>query len=358
MIKRKEVNYINRISGLEVFDLENASHNVSLSSAEIANLWTQYINDSLSICILSHAVSKVNDEEIKEVIDQAISMAKTHLVSITEFFNKEDYPVPKGFTLDDDVNMNAPALFTDKFLLVYMHVMTLHGMTGYSGAVGTSAREDQIDYFTECNYATMKLYKRILDLMLKKGIYTRPPNIDIPNGVDMIDQQRYMAGWFAKKRPLTASEISGISYNVQKTVVKITLEIAFGQVCKSKPVQKFFLLGKDICEKHYSVFRDILQKSDLSTPPTLASEVTDSITSPYSEKLMLNHIVLLVSASIGFYGAGLAVTQRRDIALDYTRLLAEIGLYANEGAQLLIENGWLEQPPLAHNRAELAKRKG
>ncbi|MGD6967539.1 DUF3231 family protein [Rossellomorea vietnamensis] len=338
--------------------MEKSTHIVSLSSAETANLWTQYINDSLSICILTHAVSKVKDEEIKEVLNQSISMAQTHLSKITDFFNHEGHPIPKGFTIENDVNMKAPALFTDTFILVYIHVMTLHGLTGYAGAVGTSAREDQIDYFTECNLATMKLYKRIVDLMLKKGLYTRPPNIDIADRVDMIDQQRYMAGWFGRKRPLTASEISGISYNMQKTVVKITLEIAFGQVCKSKAVQKFFLLGKDICEKHFSIFRDILQKSDLSSPPTFASEVTDSITSPYSEKLMLNHIVLLVSAAIGFYGAGLAVSQRRDIAVDYTRMLAEIGLYANEGAQLLIENGWLEQPPLAHDRDGLAKRKG
>ncbi|MGM0847046.1 MAG: DUF3231 family protein [Bacillota bacterium] len=338
--------------------MENCERNISLSSAEISNLWNQYINDSLSVCILTHAVSKVKDEEIKEILNHSISMAQAHLTQITQFFKNEDYPIPKGFLIEEDVNMNAPALFTDTFVLVYMYVMTLHGLTGYAGAVGTSSREDQIDYFTECNYATMKLYKKICQVMLKKGIYSKPPNIDKPKQVDMIDQQRYMAGWFGKKRPLTATEISGISFNMQKTVVKITLEIAFGQVSISPAIQKFFLRGKDICEKHFSIFRDILQKDDLSSPPTFASEVTDSITSPYSEKLMLNHIVLLVSAAIGFYGAGLSVSQRRDIAVDYSRLLAEIGLYANEGAQLLIENGWLEQPPLAHDRDELAKRKG
>lgn len=72
---------------------------------------------------------------------------------------------------------------------------------------------------------------------------------------------------------------------------------------------------------------------------------------------MLFHIQTLVSATIGFYGAGMAVSQRRDLALQYTSLLAEIGLYAEDGAQLLISNGWLEQPPLADDKENLGNRK-
>jgi hypothetical protein len=47
--------------------------------------------------------------------------------------------------------VDAPPLFTDPFMLVYMHVMTLHGLTGYAGAVGTSVRTDQIHYYSKCN---------------------------------------------------------------------------------------------------------------------------------------------------------------------------------------------------------------
>jgi hypothetical protein len=43
--------------------------------------------------------------------------------------------------------------------------------------------------------------------------------------------------------------------------------------------------------------------------------------------------------------------------MDYTRIIAEIGLYAEDGAQLLIKNGWLEQPPLAADRETLANDK-
>ncbi len=44
---------------------------------------------------------------------------------------------------------------------------------------------------------------------------------------------------------------------------------------------------------------------------------------PYSEKLMFNHIVALISAAIGYLGAGVSVSKKRDLLLEYTRLMAE-----------------------------------
>lgn len=65
---------------------------------------------------------------------------------------------------------------------------------------------------------------------------------------------------------------------------------------------------------------------------------------------MLYHVVSLVSTAAGFYGAALSVVQRRDLAAEYTRLIGEIGLYAEDGINLMIKNGWLEQPPMAEDR--------
>jgi hypothetical protein len=166
-----------------------------------------------------------------------------------------------------------------------------------------------------------------------------------------------LAGWFGKKRPLNVVEISGMSFNMKKDAAKAVLELGFGQVCQSQELQKFFERGKKICKSHFVTFSNRLTKEDLSSPKSWISEVTSSTVSPFSDKLMLFHIVTLVSAAIGYYGAGLSVSQRRDLAVDYTKFMAEIGLYAEDGAQLLIKNGWLEQPPLADNRENLATKK-
>jgi uncharacterized membrane protein YtjA (UPF0391 family) len=334
--------------------VEDTNHKVSLTSGELANLWTQYMNDSLSICVLSHSINKIQDEDIKEILQFALSIAEPHIIKIKEFLQQENYPVPEGFTLDQDINLNAPPIFSDTFMLVYMHIMTLHGMTGYAGAVGTSVRADQITYFIECNKEAMELYEKTVLLLLKKGLYSRTPHLNSPGKVDFVDSKSYLAGWFGKKRPLNALEISGLSFNMQKTAVKVVLEIGFGQVCTSKELQKYFNKGRDICKKHFETFRSFLLKDNLSSPNLWISEVTNSTVPPFSDKLMLFHIVTLVSAAVGFYSAGLSVTQRRDIALEYTGLITEIGIYAEDGAQLLIKNGWLERPPMADDKDELS----
>ena len=337
--------------------MEDISHKVSLTSSELANLWSQYMNDTLAICFFNHSIKKGQDKDILAILEFALGIAESHVVQLKEFFHQANFPIPKGFTLENDVNLSAPPLFTDTFMLVYLHVMTLHGLTGYAGAVGTSTRSDQIEYFTQCNKQTMELFQRTVQLMLKKGIYSRPPRLNNPNQIDFVNKQSYLTGWFGKKRPLNAMEISGLSFNMTKTGVKIVLELGFAQVCQSKEVQKYFLRGKEICKKHFATFGSILTKENLSSPNSWSSEITNSTVSPFSDKLMLYHLVTLVSAAIGFYGAGMAVTQRRDLALQYTALLAEIGLYAEDGAQLLISNGWMEQPPLADDKENLANSK-
>jgi len=337
--------------------MENSNDKEELNSAEIANLWSQYFNDSLSICILTHSIKVSKDEEIKELLEFARSIAQSHISKIADFFAKEKFPIPKGFTLEDDVNLNAPPLFTDTFMLVYMHVMTLLGLTGYAGAVATSARADQRTYFMRCNSESMELYEKCANLMLNKGIYSKPPRINKPDQIDFVENQRYLTGWFGKKRPLNALEISGVSFNMVKVIVKVVLEIGFGQVCQQEEVQKYFQRGKNICEKQFGILSSILTKDELASPASYVSEVTNSTVSPFSDKLMLNHIVTLISAAVGYYGAAVSVSQRRDLAFEYTRMMTEVGLYAEDGAQLLIKYGWLEQPPLAADRETLAKKK-
>lgn len=73
----------------------NISHNVELTSAEIANLWTQYMNDSLSICILTHSIKHAKDQDVKEILEFALSLAESHIGKIRVFFNKNNFPIPK-----------------------------------------------------------------------------------------------------------------------------------------------------------------------------------------------------------------------------------------------------------------------
>ncbi|MDL4843137.1 DUF3231 family protein [Aquibacillus rhizosphaerae] len=334
---------------------KNQSKN-RLTSPEIANLWTQYINDSMAICVLTFLLEKCNDKEIKTILKNSIKLSTSHIDKIKRFLKEENYPIPQGFDLDD-VNLNAPPLFSDDLILIYMQVMTLHGMNSYSLCTTTSIRADQREYYSECITETSNLYDSILDVMLNKGLVSHPPIINPPKDIDFISNQNYLTGWFGKKRPLNAIEISGIHYNMVKTMVKVVLEIAFGQVAQSTEVRKYFQRGTKICEKQLKEMSSILADDHLPSPKSWQYEVTSSTEAPFSDKLMLFHVVGLVAVAVGYYGAALSASQRRDIILKYTKLIGEIGLYAEDGVNLLIKNGWMEQPPMVDDREALAKKK-
>ena len=85
--------------------------------------------------------------------------------------------------------------------------------------------------------------------------------------------------------------------------------------------------------------------------------ITDSTTPPFSDKLIMFHMALLSSAGIGNYATSAAASQRSDLLLNYERLSLEIAQYAKDGADIMIQNEWLEQPPGTMDKEQLAKDK-
>ncbi len=331
------------------------SHDVRLTSAEIANLWAQYVNDSMAFNVISYYLKSVQDKDIRSILEFAVVLSQKHLKKISEFLKEENYPIPIGFT-KDDVNFDAPPLFSDTFMLVYMHIMTLHGLTGYSAAVCTSIRHDQLDYFIQCNTDAMGLFKKIVDVLVQKGIISRPPNINAPSKVDFVKKETFLTGWFGERRPLNAIEVSGIFFNMEKTVVKIVLEIGFSQVAKSKEIREYIKRGERICDKHFDIFNELLSESNLPSPRKFDDEVSNSTVSPFSDKLLLFHIVTLIATASGYYGAAFSLSQRRDLAAKYVAMITEITKYAEDGVYMMISKGWMEQPPTFDDRDKLSQQ--
>src|SRR4051794_31082514 len=132
---------------------------VKITSAELAQLWAQFMNDSGSACTLAFFLEKAEDPEIKSVIEYALQLSKTHIQKLTVFFNEENYAVPYGFKVEEDVDLSAPKLFSDSYVLNFIHQMSKIGLTNYSFAVAASVRADITDYYMECLAETMQLYK-------------------------------------------------------------------------------------------------------------------------------------------------------------------------------------------------------
>jgi hypothetical protein len=328
--------------------------NIRLTASEMAMLWTQFVNDTSSICVNSFFLEKAEDEEVRPVIQFALNASKQNVSFLEDFFSNERFPVPRGFT-DKDVNKEAPKLFSDTYVLMYLRNSSILGMAAASAALGFVTRHDIVAFFKTVLNAAVELQDLTRDLMLKQGTYLKPPYISTPDKVDFVEKQHFLAGFISKKRPLTAQEITILFNNIQTNAIGKALITGFAQTAKKDDVKDYFLRGKKIAQKHIDIFTGFLKNDDLPVPMTWDTAVSDSTFPAFSDKLMMFHGSAMTAAGIGNYGAAMSGSPRRDLALQYASLIPEITLYAEDGANIMIKHGWLEEPPQADDRNELIK---
>ena len=327
--------------------------NIQLASSEIASLWMGYQNDSMGAAVIEYFLQNVEDAEVKPVLEYALDQSKKHIEKITQHFNEEKLPVPQGFT-ENDVNLNAPRLFSDTFYLFYLSNMGAFGMVAYNLALSTAARSDIRDYFTGCAISSAKLFNMATDVMLSKGIFVRAPYVEVPKQVSFVEKDDFLDDLLGNKRPLLTVEVSHLYANSLTNLIGRSLLMGFGQVSNSKDVKNFMFRGMDIANKHLQVFGTLLSDESIPIPSTSDSFVTDSTVAPFSDKLMMCHVAILNAAGIGKYSAGMVASMRKDLHANYLRLATEISQYVDDGAKMMIRNGWLEQPPQAINHKILA----
>jgi hypothetical protein len=325
---------------------------VMITSAELAQLWAQYMNDSGSSCILTFFLEKAEDPDIQPIIEFALRLSKTHIEKLKVFFNEEDYAVPHGFKVEEDVDLSAQKLYSDSFVLHFIHQMAKIGLTTYSASVASSVRSDITDYYMECLSETMQLYKVSKDLLLQKGLYVRSPHLPMEK-VEFVNKQAFLFDIIGEKRPLIVAEIGNLYANVQRNILGVATLIGFNQVANDKEVIQFLLRGIDIGKKHIKLFGKKLEECNLPVPASLSAEVTTSTSYTFSDKLMMFFTTGLIGLSIGYYGTGVAQSPRMDLGVMYNRLSLEIQLYSEDGSNIMINNKWMEQPPIATDRGEL-----
>lgn len=192
-------------------------------------------------------------------------------------------------------------------------------------------------------------------ILLDKGLAMRPPVIPYPQKLEFVHKQSFILEGLGRRESLTGTEVTNLYANVLTNRIGVAITTAFSQVAKSKKVRKYFLRGKDVSLKHIKVLSSYLEMDSLAFPMGFEQEVTDSNESPFSDKLMMFHFNLMIYAGVGNYGIAISESQKTDLVVDYSRFTVEVLKLSEDGANLMIENEWLEQPPLAANRRDLAK---
>ncbi|TXC92887.1 DUF3231 family protein [Metabacillus litoralis] len=328
---------------------------IKLSTSEIAHLWGTYINDSMANCVLQYYLKNVDSQDIKGLLQFALEISQNHLLFLTDLFEKNKFPIPVGFH-KQDVNKDASRLFSDEFYLYYLKNMAFIGGNGYSLALGNSARKDIRNFFIKAIQSSSQLYDKTADVLLEKGLYVRPAQINIPNKVDFITKNSFLTGWFGERRPLTSVEIMNLSFNIERNALGRSLLTGFQQVAQDKDVKEFLSKGIKIASKHVEIFGSILSESSLPAPMAWNTHATESTDYTFSDKLIMFHSAALTAASTSHYGTSIGTSPRRDIGLHYSRLIMEILKYGEDGTNIMIKNGWLEQPPTATDRDALKNK--
>ncbi|NPV93505.1 MAG: DUF3231 family protein [Firmicutes bacterium] len=326
-----------------------------LTSGEIADLWQMYMIDSLVVCSLKHFDRTVEDPEIRPLVKYALGVSQKHVQKVKDIFNRENLPVPHGFT-DDDLDLNAPRLFSDLYYPFFLEHWAKFGMVAHGISLPLLARDDVRELTTDAISTSAEISNRVVEVLLRKGLYVRPPYITVINKVEFVQKKSFLGSWTGRQRPLLAAEILNLYSSIRSNTIGHILVLGYGQVAKSDTVRRHIFRGKDIATRHIEVLSRILRDEDIPASTTWDTVVTDSRTPPFSDKLMMFHTTQLSSAGSNNYGIGMALSMRRDLAAAYVRLAAESMAYAEDGLDIMIENGWLEQPPQNISHTALAAK--
>jgi hypothetical protein len=335
---------------------DSKENNTVLTASEAANLWNQYLGDSSSICMYTFYLKHTQDKEIQSILEFALQLSKQHIKQITNFFNQASYPIPIGYTLEDDVNFEAPRIFSDPLVIYDLEIMTLHGLTAYSLAISACERDDIRNYYIECSAQTTELLNKLIRLSKSRGHFDKSPVIPPPKNVTFVGKKGMISDLLADPKPLTVMEISNLYYIIKKTMLLKIGAMAFSQVAEHDDVRRFFVKASEQSDRCIKSLSALMHQDNLPTPRSWEADVLPITVSPFSDKVMMFHIGFKMSASIANYGAAIANSMRADVIATYAKLLTGTMNEANEWLTLMVKYRWLEQQPQAVDRKALSQR--
>jgi hypothetical protein len=328
------------------------TNKIPLISSEIAGLWNAYMSESLTVRVLSYFLNRIEDPETQDLLQKTFDLSNQHITEITGLFNQAGLPIPDGFT-DNDVNINAPRLFSDTFYLAYLSFMSRIAMHNYTLILNEMARSDMRDYFSKRIYDSIDLYNRSSELRLSKGIFIRAPFVEVGKKVEYVKSQSFMVGLLGEKRPMLLNEVTQLFGLTFSNIVGRALTTAFGQVSKNEKISDYLFEGRDIASNIVSELTEAFSNDDIPIPSTSDSFVTDSTIAPFSEKLMLTHMLVLSSSAISSLGMAISESLRVDLYALYIKYTARIMKFSQKGAKMMIDYKWLEQPPAVLKHKDL-----
>lgn len=331
-------------------DEKNKESIAGLTSAEVSNIWAAYMKNSMELRFFQYFYDTTEDEEIRKVVARMLNQSQKNINEVRGIFNKENLATPLGFT-DEDIRVGAPKVFSDTFILFFCYDLTSLSMSTLPSALSDCTRKDIRNYFQMSLEFTISMQNDIVELMIYKGVYLRPPQVAIDNVVDFVDEKKYLSGFFGGSRPVNAAEIANLSRIILRAQFSKMVFVAFGKIATSKEVRTHFSKGRDGIQKVLDSLQDILEKENIPISASGDYKIFDVEVSPISDKLML----FFTNICLGLFCFTMlcqAMTSsfRSDIVLKVTKIMNDMKGYYADGLKLMIKEGWLEKPPQSIDR--------
>ncbi|MDZ5470491.1 DUF3231 family protein [Bacillus sp. 31A1R] len=332
-------------------------HHPKLTSAEIANLWSTYLNDTAIICLLTHFSKHTEDLDIETIVKKTLDIAIDHVEKVGKILEKEKIPLPKGYPVKEHVNLDAPKLYTDIFYSDFIYNACRFALVSHVQALNLSARNDITELFRSFYQDTSSLLIEIIEVMKGKGIFIRPPYIPYPEERDFVDKQNFLVGWLGKRRPLLAIEATNLFDQAISNQLGKELLTGFIQVTKDKEIKDYLIRGRKLSTDIVHTVQVVLEDELIPNGMKWDSKVTKSTEPPFSEQLMLFTTSALNAIGLGKVGYSISMALRRDLVTSYVQISNQIMLFSEDGSNILINRGWMEQPPQVPDREKLSEER-
>ncbi|MGM8216332.1 DUF3231 family protein [Bacillaceae bacterium W0354] len=321
-----------------------------LNTNEISVIWEHYIQNSLYSQLLKYFKKTSENEKIKEIISECLHFTEKIAKESKAYFESEGLPVPHGFS-EDDVNLNADKLFLDESLIIFIGHTLKAGVVSISGALMMCVRKDVRDFFSNALREVSDLFNKCIEIEVEQNIYIFPPQIELQQHVEYVESKKYFTQ--TKRRPLNTIELMHLWENIRTNAIGEVICMGFAQTTNDKEVKDFIKQGMRIAQKHINIFSEHLEDSHVHAPAGTNSYVTNSTEPVFSDRLIVNFLTILSAIGQANYATAASSSMRYDLTLNYQRLSVEIALYEKDGADLLVKNGWLEEPPQIPDRKKL-----
>ena len=335
----------------------NVTHDVNsipLTSTEVAYLWNTYLLNSKSKQTLSYAIAKSDDKNIREIMSYALTLATQALDNVKKIFDGVKQAVPYGFD-DKDAYTDAPKIYTDKLMLHILKLFTTVAASNYGTAISSSPRQDVRKLFTDSMGTTIDLLNKIDDTALEKGIYYKTPSIPVVKQQEIAEDKSIMGRFIGHKRPLTAIEISGVfNCSLADSVANAQL-LGMAQTVQDDNIRRFLDKARNRVKEQIERLNDVLQKESLAVPPSFESEVLNSSTPAFSDKLSLFFCYVTIADLLAYFSVAKLGIMRKDLFLLMSELSGEILMLIKDAVDLMMEKGWFEEMPKNVERSDMTE---